>query len=125
MHEEGPRLEVLRNRMWDLILGKVPRAFVNGPRALRLPGNLSVTVEGVEAEALIVALRRFSLSAGSACSSGDRAPSHVLRAIGLSESQAYSTIRIGLGRANRDADVTAFAEDLQTAVAKLREISPE
>ncbi|MHB0969669.1 MAG: cysteine desulfurase family protein [Thermoanaerobaculia bacterium] len=125
MDDEGQRLTLLRNRFWDGVLAEVPRTFVNGPRGLRLPGNVSVTFESVDAEALILSLRRFSLSAGSACSSGDRQPSHVLRAIGLSEAAARGTIRIGFGRGNRDEDVTALIEDLRTAVANLREISAQ
>lgn len=123
MADEAQRLTLLRNRLWDGVVAGVPRTFVNGPRGLRLPGNVSVTFESVDAEALILSLRRFSLSAGSACSSGDRQPSHVLRAIGLSEAAARGTIRIGFGRRNRDEDVTALIEDLRTAVANLREIS--
>jgi cysteine desulfurase len=123
MESEAERLTRIRDRFWDRVVAEVPRTFVNGPRGLRLPGNVSVTFASVEAEALMLALRRFSLSAGSACSSGDRLPSHVLRAIGLSDAAAQGTIRIGFGRGNRDEDVTSLIEDLRTAVANLREIS--
>jgi cysteine desulfurase len=96
---------------------------VNGPRALRLPGNLNVSFDRIEADSLIVAMRRFSLSSGSACSSGERGPSRVLLAIGVSETMAMGSVRIGLGRSNTAEHMSMLVEDLRRVVAKLREIS--
>jgi len=123
MDAEAARLTELRNNLWDRIQNEVEGASVNGPRALRLPGNLNVSFERVEAESLIVAMRRFALSSGSACSSGQRGPSPVLTAIGVAEGLAMGSIRIGLGKSNTAEQIALFIDDLRRALRKLREIS--
>jgi cysteine desulfurase len=123
MAQEGARLTALRNELWDRLTAEVGGAFVNGPRELRLPGNLNVSFERVEAESVIIAMRRFSLSAGSACSSGDRAPSPVLTAIGVADALAFGAIRFGLGKSNTAEQIGMLVDDLKRAIAKLREIS--
>lgn len=122
MSDEAPRLTEMRNNLWDR-LARIEGASIHGPRGLRLPGNLNASFERVEAEPLMHSLRRFSISSGSACSSGDREPSHVLRAIGLSEERAMGSIRIGLGKSTTTADLEMLAEDLEHSVSRLREIS--
>lgn len=123
MAAEGERLTALRNELWDRLVQEIAGVSVSGPRGLRLPGNLNVSFERVEADSLIVAMRHFALSSGSACSSGERGPSPVLVAIGLSDSAALGSIRIGLGRSNTVEHVAMLVDDLKRAVAKLREIS--
>jgi len=123
MTDEADRLTALRNELWDRLTAEIEGVSINGPRALRLPGNLNVSFERVEADSLIVAMRRFSLSSGSACSSGQRGPSAVLTAIGVSEPAAIGSIRIGLGKSNTREHVTMFVDDMKRAIAKLREIS--
>ncbi len=123
MAEEGERLASIRNELWDRLVAEVPGVSANGPRALRLPGNLNVSFERVEADSVIIAMRRFSLSSGSACSSGERGPSRVLLAIGVSESVAMGSIRIGLGKSNTAEHVAMLTDDLKRTVARLREIS--
>ncbi|HYM61922.1 MAG TPA: cysteine desulfurase family protein [Thermoanaerobaculia bacterium] len=123
MAEEGQRLTILRNDLWDRLLAAIPGASVNGPRGLRLAGNLNVSFERVEAESLIHAMRRFSLSSGSACSSGEHGPSPVLRAIGVSEALARGSIRIGLGKSNTAEQMTMLAEDLTHSVERIRRIT--
>ena len=123
MEEEAGRLTGLRNQLWDRLTGEIGGAFVNGPRELRLPGNLSVSFEGVEGESLIIAMRRFSLSAGSACSSGDRSASPVLLAIGVPERLAFGAIRFGLGKSNRAEQTAMLVDDLKRNITRLREIS--
>src|SRR5207247_9860805 len=123
MSEEGVRLTALRNELWARLTAEVGGAFVNGPRELRLPGNLNVSFERLEAESLIIAMRRFSLSAGSACSSGDRSPSPVLTAIGVSDPLAFGAIRFGLGKSNTGEQIGMLVDDLKRAIAKLREIT--
>lgn len=125
MDSEARRLTDLRNRLWERTIGEIPGASVNGPRELRLPGNLNVSFRGVDAEALLFALRRFSLSSGSACSSADREPSAVLRAIGLDEEAALGSIRIGMGRSTTQEELDRLVDDLKGAVAKVRGISPQ
>ncbi len=123
MAAEGVRLTALRNQLWDRLTAEVEGAFVNGPRELRLPGNLNVSFERVEAESVIIAMRRFSLSAGSACSSGERSPSPVLTAIGVPERLAFGAIRFGLGKSNTAGQIGMLVDDLRRNIAKLREIS--
>lgn len=123
MNEEAKRLERLRNWLWDRIVDVIPAAFVHGPRALRLPGNLNATFGGVEAESLLFAMKRYSLSSGSACSAGEKEPSHVLRAIGMDETRAMESVRFGLGRSTEQEDLELLVEDLKIAVGRLREIS--
>jgi cysteine desulfurase len=124
MEEEAVRLTALRNRLWDQLVAEIPDASVNGPRELRLPGNLNISFRGVDAEAVLFALRRFSLSAGSACSSGDREPSSVLLAIGLDEESALGSIRIGMGKSSSADEVNLLVSDLKAALDRVREISP-
>jgi cysteine desulfurase len=123
MRAEGERLTALRNTLWDRITTEIGGASVNGTRELRLPGNLNVSFDRIEADALIVAMRRFSLSSGSACSSGERAASPVLTAIGVPEPAAMGSIRFGLGKSNTEEHVAMLMDDLKRIVAKLREIS--
>jgi cysteine desulfurase len=123
MKPELERLTTLRNDLWDRLTESIEGVSVNGPRALRLPGNLNISFERIEADSLIVAMRHFALSSGSACSSGQRGPSPVLTALGVSEAAALGSIRIGLGRSNLPEQATRFVDDAKRAVAKLREIS--
>ena len=123
MTEEALRLTELRDTLWDRLLTSIEGVSVNGPRQLRLPGNLNVSFDRLEADSLIVAMRRFALSSGSACSSGQRGPSPVLTAIGLSDAAALGSIRIGLGKSNTAEQVSMFVDDARRVVARLREIS--
>src|SRR6185369_4590594 len=121
--EEASRLTEIRNGLWDRIEAEIENVSVNGPRDLRLPGNLNVSFERIEAESLILAMRRFSLSSGSACSSGERGPSRVLTAIGVGEAAAMGSIRFGLGKANSAEQMAMLVDDLGRTVTKLRRIS--
>lgn len=124
MREEALRLAQLRDSLRDGLLESLPGVSVNGPRGLRLPGNLNVSFDRADAESLILAMKRFSLSAGSACSSGEKGPSRLLKAIGASDEAARGSIRIGLGKSNTAEHVTMLIEDLGRAVRRLREITP-
>jgi cysteine desulfurase len=88
-----------------------------------LPGNLNVSFHRTEAESLILNMKRFSLSSGSACSSGDRGPSAVLKAIGVGDEAAMGSIRFGLGKSNTAEHIEMLIDDLKRAVRRLREIS--
>ena len=115
---ESKRLRELRERMWDRLSEALPGVTCNGHADARLPGNLSLTLEGVDADRLLLALQDVAISSGSACSTANPAPSHVLLALGLTEAQAKSSIRIGLGRATTEAEVdTAAARIVEEARA--------
>ena len=123
MADEALRLAQLRESLREGILAEIENVSVNGPWELRLPGNLNVSFEGVEADSLILAMKRFSLSSGSACSSGDKGPSRVLKAIGASDSAAIGSIRFGLGKSNTAEHIEMLIDDLKRVVRRLREIS--
>jgi cysteine desulfurase len=123
MAGEATWLTELRNSLWDRLEKEIPGVTVHGPRERRLPGNLNVSFRSLEAESLMMSMRRFSLSSGSACSSGERDPSYVLRAIGVDEATAMGSIRIGLGRSNSKDHINLLVEELKGSVARLREIS--
>ncbi len=121
MADEARRLTELRDRLRERIVTGITDVLVNGPRELRLPGNLNVSFRRVESDALLFALRRFSLSSGSACSAGEREPSYVLKAIGLADEEAMGSIRFGLGKATKQEELDLLVEDLGRSVARLRE----
>ena len=123
MDEEGERLRELREQLREMLLEEIDGVSINGPRELRLPGNLNVSFDRVEADSLILAMKRFSLSSGSACSSGDRGPSRVLTAIGAGDAAALGSIRFGLGKSNTAEHIAMLVDDLKRVVRKLREIS--
>ena len=124
MAEEAVRLARIRDDLRDALLETIPHISVNGPRELRLPGNLNVSFDRIEADSLILAMKRFSLSSGSACSSGEKGPSRVLKAIGLSDDAAMGSIRFGLGKSNTAEEMTMLIDDLSRVVRRLREITP-
>ncbi|MEA2162078.1 MAG: cysteine desulfurase [Thermoanaerobaculia bacterium] len=123
MTAEAVHLTTLRNELWNRVAAEVPNAFVNGPRERRLPGNCNISFERVESDAVMVALRHFALSSGSACSSGDRSASPVLTAIGVPEDLAFGSIRFGLGKSNTAEHVALLVDDLKRNIPRLREIS--
>ena len=123
MIAEGQRLTALRNDLWDRVVAEIDGVSINGPRERRLPGNLSVSFTRIDATSLMIALRHFSLSSGSACSSGERGASPVLTAIGVPEAEAYGSVRIGLGKSNTAEHIDLLGSDLKRVVARLRETS--
>jgi len=112
--------ESLRDLLEDKLLALVPGAKVNGNRAARLPGTSSITFPGVPADALIANVPEVCVSAGSACTSGAVAPSHVLLAMGLSRDDAECTIRIGVGRFTTKEDIETAVRLLSSAALALR-----
>ncbi len=126
LEEEGARLAQLRNRLEHGILAAVPHASVNGAGAPRVPNTTNLRFDGLDGEALVIALdlQGFAVSTGSACSSGAVEPSHVLLAMGLSRDQARSSLRFSLGRANDEPQVDALIAAVESSVARLRKLSP-
>lgn len=128
LREEGERdaarLAALRDRLRAGLVERVADVHFHGSFAARHPGNLSVRFDGVRAERLIVETSRaISFSSGAACASSSDAPSHVLRAIGLSDEEARSGVRLGLGRFTTEAEVDETLEVLVAAVRKIREVT--
>jgi cysteine desulfurase len=123
MPAEMPRLRALRDRLAEGLLTAVPEVALNGPALVpewRLPGNLNLSFAGVEGESLLLSAPEVALSSGSACSSAQPEPSHVLRALGLDDLQARSSLRFGLGRSNTAEEVEQAIAALAGAVMRLR-----
>ena len=123
MADEAERLSALRHRFWDTI-NDIPEVHINGDRDQRLPGALNVSFAFVEGESLIMSLRDLAISSGSACTSASLEPSYVLRALGLNDELAHSSLRFSFGRFTTEAEVDHAAQSVRHAVEKLRELSP-
>jgi cysteine desulfurase len=120
MAAEAIRIRGLRDRLQARIEARLDGVTVNGSMADRLPGNLNLSFQGVQADALLMSLPEIALSTGSACSSARPEPSHVLRALGLSEEAARGSVRFSLGRFNTEPEVDFVAERVAEVVDKLR-----
>lgn len=123
MQQEGDRLKGLRQRFWDAI-NDIPEVHMNGSRDHRLPGALNVSFAFVEGESLLMSLKDLAISSGSACTSASLEPSYVLRALGLNDELAHSSLRFSFGRFTTEEDVDQAAQSVRHAVDKLRELSP-
>jgi cysteine desulfurase len=124
MAEEAGRLGGWRDRLRDRLAAELPDVTVNGSVEHRLPHNLNVSFAGVDSESLLMAVSDLALSTGSACTSATIEPSHVLRALGLDDAAAHSSLRIGLGRFNTSEEIDYAAGRLVQEVRRLRELSP-
>ena len=125
IEERGARTKVLRDKLIDNIL-KIDRTRLNGDREQRLPGNVNISIEGIEGESLLLSLDMYGIcaSSGSACTSGSLDPSHVLLAIGLCHEVAHGSLRISLSDENTMEDVDRILEVLPGIVERLRSMSP-
>ncbi len=124
MESEGKRLRELRERLRGQLERGLEAVTVNGSLEHRLPGNLNVSFAGVNAETLLMNLPEIALSTGSACSSAVAEPSHVLRALGMSDDQARSSVRFGLGRYNTAEEIDHVSQRVIEAVKRLRSLTP-
>jgi cysteine desulfurase len=124
MASEAERLRRLRDRLRQRLEAALDQVHVNGTLEHRLPGNLNMSFAGVEGEALLMGLNDVALSTGSACTSASLEPSYVLRALGLGDEIAHSSLRFGLGRFNTEAEIDYTADRLIEVVQNLRELSP-
>lgn len=124
MAEESARIFALREHLRRRLLAEVPHAVVNGSLEHRLPGTLNISFAYVEGESLLMGLKEVAVSSGSACTSASLEPSYVLRAMGLEDELAHSSLRITIGRPTTQAEVDAVADMIRREVARLREMSP-
>ena len=121
---EAERLTRLRERLWNGLRAELPDLRRNGHASQRLPGNLNVCIPGLEADALIVALKDLALSTGSACASASGEASHVLAALGLSDAEARASLRFGLGRGTTEAQIDIATRRVVEEARALRERGP-
>ena len=124
MEGEAKRLAKLQARMLKGLQDRLPEIFVNGDLEHRIPGNLNISFAYVEGELLMMGIKNLAVSSGSACTSASLEPSYVLRALGVEEEMAHTSLRIGLGRFTTEHEVDTAVEELVRHVKKLREMSP-
>jgi cysteine desulfurase len=122
--QESARLLALRERLRERIMGQIDEVYINGSMEHRLPGNLNISFNFVEGEGLMMAIKDVAVSSGSACTSASLEPSYVLRALGVGDELAHSSIRFGLGRFNTEEEVDYVADLVVAKVKRLRELSP-
>jgi cysteine desulfurase len=121
---ESARLSAMRDRLRALITDRLDEVYLNGSATHRLPGNLNLSFNFVEGEGLMMAIKDVAVSSGSACTSASLEPSYVLRALGVGDELAHSSIRFGLGRFNTEEEVDYVAGLVVEKVTRLRELSP-
>ncbi|MEI8648882.1 IscS subfamily cysteine desulfurase [Paraglaciecola sp. Hal342] len=123
MATENERILMLRNRLWDGIKD-IEAVYINGDIEQRVAANLNVSFAFVEGESLIMALKDMAVSSGSACTSASLEPSYVLRALGLNDELAHSSIRFTIGRFTTEAEIDHVVSVVRNAIDKLRDMSP-
>ncbi len=128
MSEENIRVKALRNLLWEGLSSRLDRLTLNGPSLepasdQRLSGNLNISFNGVQGESLITGLRKIAVSSGSACTSQIPKPSYVLRALGVSPELAHASLRIGIGRFNKEEDIEKATNLICEHVENLRKIT--
>jgi len=121
---ENRRLTMLRDKLLTGILETFPDTVINGSKQNRLPNNLNIAFPNVEAESLIMGMNNIACSTGSACTSASLEPSHVIKALGVREELAHSSVRFSLGRFTSEEDINQTIEQIIETVSKLRKIVP-
>jgi cysteine desulfurase len=124
MPEESARLRQMRDYLKDRLTTEIDETFINGSWEHRLPHNLNISFAYVEGESLLMGINDIAVSSGSACTSATLEPSYVLKALGMGDDLAHSSIRFGIGRFNTQEEVEYAADKLIEVVKKLRDLSP-
>ncbi len=124
MAEESSRMNRMRLKLQNHLMKELDEVYLNGHPEKRLPQNLNLSFAYVEGESLLMGLKEIALSSGSACTTASLEPSYVLRALGVGDDLAHSSIRFGLGRFNTDEEVDYVAGRVVETVNRLREMSP-
>lgn len=124
MDSESKTLNALRDRFYQKICSELEEVYLNGDLERRIPGNLNISFAHVEGEGLMMGIKDLAVSSGSACTSASLEPSYVLRALGVEEEMAHTSLRIGFGRFTTEAEVDLAAEKIITEVRRLRDMSP-
>lgn len=124
MADEIKRSYTLRERLRSRIMDNLPESYLNGHPTERLPGNANISFAYVEGEGLMMGIKDVAVSSGSACTSASLEPSYVLRALGVGDELAHSSIRFGIGRFNTEEEVDFVSDLVVREVTRLREMSP-
>jgi cysteine desulfurase len=124
MPAESARLRAMRDRLKETLERELDEVFINGSMEHRLPHNLNMSFAYVEGESLLMGINDIAVSSGSACTSATLEPSYVLKALGVGDDLAHTSIRFGIGRFNTDEEIDYVANRMVEAVRKLRDLSP-
>lgn len=124
MGAENERIHYLSNKFYSEIMNNLDEVYLNGDKEQRIPGNLNLSFAYVEGEGLMMGIKELSVSSGSACTSASLEPSYVLRALGIGEELAHTSLRIGIGRFTTEEEIDFAVKKITEAVKKLRELSP-
>lgn len=124
LETDVPRIRKLRDRLWEGLKSELDEIYLNGHPTERLCNNLNVSFAFVEGESLMMGMKELAVSSGSACTSSSLEPSYVLKAIGVGEDLAHTSIRFGLGRFTTEAEIDYAIAKVVSTVKKLRDLSP-
>jgi len=124
MGQETERLRGYQAKLFEGLKARIPEIYLNGDLDHRIPGNLNISFSYVEGEGLMMGLKDLGVSSGSACTSASLEPSYVLRALGVEEELAHTSLRLGLGRFTTEDDIDYAIERISKEVNRLRELSP-
>lgn len=124
MQEEAARIRFLADKFLKKVMDEVPDVFMNGDREQRWPGCINLSFAYIEGESMIMAIKNLAVSSGSACTSASLEPSYVLRAIGVGEELAHTSIRFGIGRFTTEAEIDEAIKIVSGSIEKLRAMSP-
>lgn len=124
MAAEAERLHDFQHRLFEGLRQRIPEIYLNGDMDHRIPGNLNISFAYVEGEGLMMGIKDLAVSSGSACTSASLEPSYVLRALGVDEELAHTSLRLGLGRFTTEEDIDYAIERISKEVNRLRELSP-
>ncbi len=128
MQKDHDHIMALRKRLYDGIVSNIEEVYINGcpdrEPVAAIPGNLNISFAYVEGESMLMAIRELAVSSGSACTSASLEPSYVLKALGVGEDLAHTSIRFGIGRFTTEAEIDRAIEVVRSNVDRLREMSP-
>jgi cysteine desulfurase len=124
LHDESQRLLALRNRLWTGLKSRLDHIYLNGHEDFRTPGNLNVSFAYVEGESMLMGIADIAVSSGSACTSASLEPSYVLKALGVGDELAHTSIRFGIGRFNTEEEIDYTIERVVEVANRLRDMSP-
>ena len=124
MEKDYQHVKYLSDKFYNAIVEKIPDVYLNGDKILRYSGNLNISFAYVEGESLISAIKELAVSSGSACTSSSLEPSYVLRAMGVDEDLAHTSIRFGIGRFTTEAEIDTAIDIVSKNIQRLRDMSP-
>jgi cysteine desulfurase len=124
LEEESKRILALRERLRTGLEKNLDELYINGDMEHRIPGNLNISFAFVEGESLLMGIEDIAVSSGSACTSASLEPSYVLKALGVGEDLAHTSIRFGIGRFNTEEEVDYVVDKVTRTVQRLRDLSP-